>query len=422
MDYIDIILRGYTNENDRRFLSKYFIREQKNALKENYSFEEFFTGLITAFESLKKDCEIPFNNRINELYLMLDGAKNKTLKYQDLENLNIEEKYNQTIEYCESEILSLSVNDFSLNLLGYGNKHYIGHLYFNELEFIGNEITTAFEEFNKPKIKKNKKDKILTNDTYFKIIEECTEEAFESLKLKDFYPQDGSKAIWDVSGLTISIQDRPQNEADNKRIRKSYIIENMTSTFLLAIERYFLKFEKKHSVTRSFFYKKCFQAILVKKSNSSTWNKPALSFDIDNPCKWTFIWEMAFYIEGRSQDNQQPIPEAETSTVEKKEFHKKEVHSEIFSNNGFELFEHILIEHVKPKDTKGRKSDLIYYYWEMYNSNPQYIHQRPATFFKWFDNNHNETTGQLKTYDNVKTTQRKKDYSTALEWFKSKNK
>lgn len=114
--------------------------------------------------------------------------------------------------------------------------------------------------------------------------------------------------------------------------------------------------------------------------------------------------------------------ETDTSTVEKNIIIIKEKNSEMFSNNGFELFEYILNEHVKPKEKKGRKSDLIYYYWEMYNSNPQYIHQRPAPFFKWFDKEYNETTGQLKTYDNVKTPQRIKDYSTALELFKSKNK
>jgi hypothetical protein len=115
-------------------------------------------------------------------------------------------------------------------------------------------------------------------------------------------------------------------------------------------------------------------------------------------------------------------PEADTSTVEKNIIIIKEKNSEMFSNNGFELFEHILNEHVKPKDTKGRKSDLIYYYWEMFTNTPQYIHQRPAPFFNWFENEYNEITGQLKTYDNVKTEQRKKDYSTALDWFKSKNK
>lgn len=118
----------------------------------------------------------------------------------------------------------------------------------------------------------------------------------------------------------------------------------------------------------------------------------------------------------------EPLDLSDTSTVENKIIVIKEPYGEMFSNNGFELFEYILNEYVKPKEAKGRKSDLIYYYWEMHNSNTQYIHQRPEPFFKWFAKKYNETTGQLKTYNDVKTPQRIKDYSTALEWFKSKNK
>lgn len=122
------------------------------------------------------------------------------------------------------------------------------------------------------------------------------------------------------------------------------------------------------------------------------------------------------------QPETEPHDLSNTSTVGKNIIIIKEKNSEMFSNNGFELFEYILNENIKPKGTKGRKSDLIYYYWEMHKSSTQYIHQRPAPFFKWFDKEYDETTGQLKTYDNVKTHQRIKDYSTALEWFKSKNK
>lgn len=123
-------------------------------------------------------------------------------------------------------------------------------------------------------------------------------------------------------------------------------------------------------------------------------------------------------LNGTLKTQSETLDLSDTSAVEKI-IVIKEPNGEMFSNNGFELFEHILNEYVKPKETKGRKSDLIYYYWEMYSSTPQYIHQRPAPFFKWFDKEYNETTGQLKTYDNVKTDQRKKDYSTALDWFKT---
>lgn len=136
----------------------------------------------------------------------------------------------------------------------------------------------------------------------------------------------------------------------------------------------------------------------------------------------SFLSEKLQEITKNSQSQQieaKPLDLLNIPTVDRITRVIKEQYSEMFSNNGFELFEHILIEYVMPKDKRGRKSDLIYYYWEMHDANPQYIHQRPEAFFKWFAKKYDETTGQLKTYDNVKTQQRIKNYSTALQWFKS---
>jgi hypothetical protein len=94
-------------------------------------------------------------------------------------------------------------------------------------------------------------------------------------------------------------------------------------------------------------------------------------------------------------------------------------HENIFSNNGFILFEHILKEYVKPK--KGRQSDLIFYHRKMYDNKPQYIHQKPTEFFNWFEKNYTEVFGQLKTLSQVETIQRNKDFSNALDWFKLQN-
>jgi hypothetical protein len=100
----------------------------------------------------------------------------------------------------------------------------------------------------------------------------------------------------------------------------------------------------------------------------------------------------------------------------------KPKHDNIFSNNGFELFEYILKKHIKPKGVTGRQSDLVYYHRKMYDNNPQYIHRKPTDFFKWFDTEYSETSGQLVTYERVKNPIREKDYSTALEWFRLQEK
>lgn len=152
---------------------------------------------------------------------------------------------------------------------------------------------------------------ILTNDTYYNILENCTIEAFESLKLKALYPKNGTKAIWDISSLTITKGDGLPTEKDNDLFRREYILDNMRVTFLMALDRFSKDFEIKHSITRDIFYKKCYQSILLKTSQSPLWNKPDFGFDINaEPCNLTFIWNMRTYIEARSKEYQQPeIPQ-----------------------------------------------------------------------------------------------------------------
>jgi len=332
----------------------------------------------------------------------------------------------EKLKFVFPESMQLTLNP----LLKEGNDMFWGKEFdgFCERQIEKLEIEKQYKPQQPESIKKEPKIKgILTNETYFTILEKCTIEAFESLKLKELYPKNGAKAIWDVSTLTITKGDGLPTERDNELFRKEYILDNMRVTFLIALDRFCKDFEIKNSITREFFYKKCYQSILLKTAQSPLWHEPDFGFDINKePCKLTFIWNMRHDIEAKSIEPkpipQQPRPETPdlsiTSAVEKIII-IKEPYGEMFSNNGFELFEHILSEHVKPINKKGRKSDLIYFYWEMYNSKTQYIHQRPESFFKWFSKKYNETTGQLKTYDNVKTDQRIKDYSTALDWFKT---
>ena len=94
----------------------------------------------------------------------------------------------------------------------------------------------------------------------------------------------------------------------------------------------------------------------------------------------------------------------------------KPKHDHIFANNGFVLFEHILNKYVS--DKTGRQTDIIYYYWRLYNEN--YIHQRPEKFIFWYENKYNEVLGQWKTIEQVQTqdNKRRNIYSSALDWLK----
>lgn len=95
-------------------------------------------------------------------------------------------------------------------------------------------------------------------------------------------------------------------------------------------------------------------------------------------------------------------------------------HEHIFCNNGFELFEDILSEYVKPTGKKGRLSDIHYYYWKMYEDD--FIHQRPERFKTWFfETYEKEDLGKIKTLKEVENLDRKIHYATALDWFKQQH-
>lgn len=91
-------------------------------------------------------------------------------------------------------------------------------------------------------------------------------------------------------------------------------------------------------------------------------------------------------------------------------------HENIFSNNGFALFEYILNEYIKPKGTLGRFEDLSYYYRCLFDD--KFIHQKPEPFRLWFIKEYLEEFSKIKTKVQSKSHQRTKDYSKALEWFK----
>ena len=150
MDYIEIMLRGYTNENDRNFLGKYFIREFKKAENKHYDLEEFFTGLLKGIDTLKNEYQKELFKRKNELHLMLSGAENGTLKYGDLKSESVEERHKKTIEYCKNELYSIGLGYSTINLLHFTNGRFIGHLHYSEVEFIGNGIAKAYKVLNEP--------------------------------------------------------------------------------------------------------------------------------------------------------------------------------------------------------------------------------------------------------------------------------
>ena len=152
MNYLEIVLQGYFNENNREFLEKYFFREFKKAEKEQYfEADEFFSGCIKVIESWEKYLQEQVFKRKRELYLMLNGAKNGTMKYGDLQGKTIEEKRQETIEYCEQELKEVRPDgigslSFTVHLQSLTNGRIAYNMPYNELLVIKIAILKAFKK------------------------------------------------------------------------------------------------------------------------------------------------------------------------------------------------------------------------------------------------------------------------------------
>jgi hypothetical protein len=108
MNYLEIVVQGYFNENNKDFLEKYFFREFKIAEKEQfYEANEFFNGCLKVITGWEKNLQDQVSKRKNELYLMLNGAKNGTLSYDNMDGKTIDRKWRETIECCEQELKDL---------------------------------------------------------------------------------------------------------------------------------------------------------------------------------------------------------------------------------------------------------------------------------------------------------------------------
>lgn len=115
-----------------------------------------------------------------------------------------------------------------------------------------------------------------------------------------------------------------------------------------------------------------------------------------------------------------PTPiEAKYQSSDISETKENNLHNDIFSNNGFELFSYILKNFIAPKGERGRYADLSFYYWRMFDATPKFIHQRPEPFKNWFCQTYQESFEKIKTLTEVTDQKgnRNRHYSTAIDWF-----
>lgn len=152
MDYLDVVLNGYFKENNQEHLEKYFFREFKKAEKEQFfDADEFFSGCQKVIQYWEKYLQNKVFKRQEELYKMLDGAKNKTMSYGNLEGKTIEQKRQETIDFCEKELKDVRPDgigsiSFNVHLMSLTSGRVAYNMPYNEVLYIKNAIEKAFQK------------------------------------------------------------------------------------------------------------------------------------------------------------------------------------------------------------------------------------------------------------------------------------
>lgn len=147
LDFTELVLNGYLDTVANKNLDSYFIRQFKIAEKERfYSPEEFFDYCTLVLSKFRTDLENQLNERRKDIYTRLNGARNKTLRYEN-DNRPIELAWQETISNCEAELKNISVSDFLVHLPSLTNLRYIGTLNIQDLQTIFEAIVKAKKEF-----------------------------------------------------------------------------------------------------------------------------------------------------------------------------------------------------------------------------------------------------------------------------------
>lgn len=195
MDFLDIVLKGYTNKNSREFLDKYFYREFKKAEKDHFfEADEFFKGCQDVIESFKNNLQNKVWKQKEMLLKMLETAKNNTINYGDLQGKSIEQKRKETIEYCEKELesetpYSMGGFTFTVHLMSITNGRYLGSLNYYEVENIERDIKLAQlrvlkESFRQLEVKEGN---IVAKPINYPVLKEKSRAERIRESLEDFY-------------------------------------------------------------------------------------------------------------------------------------------------------------------------------------------------------------------------------------------
>jgi hypothetical protein len=152
MNYLEIVLQGYFNDNSREYLEEYFLRAYKRAESEQFfGADEFFNGCLNVIEGFEACITNMVLKRKWELQSALGAAERGTLSYNDMEGKTIEQKNQETIEICKKELEDIRPDgvgnlSFTIHLFSITNGRFDGHLTYDEILQIKLSIYKAFNK------------------------------------------------------------------------------------------------------------------------------------------------------------------------------------------------------------------------------------------------------------------------------------
>ncbi|MEY5042262.1 MAG: hypothetical protein RLZZ414_1826 [Bacteroidota bacterium] len=192
MNYLEIVLHGYFNENNREFLDKYFFREFKKAEKEHFfEADEFFNGCLKIVDILKENYK--------KQYIEIQSELNKYLV-----SVKKEDRDNEFIQQQKEEIEYLKLNgntNFRLN----NGKNVV--LKIEEISYIQNAIEQALKK-TQPEIEHSKPQPIIKqkSEQNIKLITFKNSETIEKIhtELKGYFPKKEAELLKALQGEQLS--------------------------------------------------------------------------------------------------------------------------------------------------------------------------------------------------------------------------
>lgn len=152
MNYFDIVLAGYANENTKKHLTNYFTREYKKAKNNHYTIEEFFDGCLSILNKIEKPISISKMNRLNELNTILNWKKKGMKGDVDKPKTPTQKDLNEA-EEIKKVIDSLKLEHFPFNLSSLKPQKYTGLIYYSDLKYIKLHLITAKKQLIEPQLK-----------------------------------------------------------------------------------------------------------------------------------------------------------------------------------------------------------------------------------------------------------------------------